>query len=74
MKVEEIRNLAVPDLEAEILKMRERLFKFRFHAKNEEMQRAGEIRLLRRDIARCRTVLRERELAVRAKEQAHGRH
>ncbi|MGE3163355.1 MAG: 50S ribosomal protein L29 [Planctomycetota bacterium] len=61
-KVSELRELGVADLNAEIKKAREKLFKFRFHSKNEDMQRAGDIRSLRRHIARVNTVLRERAL------------
>lgn len=61
-KVSELRELGHADLQSEIKKAREKLFKFRFHAKNEDMQRAGDIRSLRRHIARVNTVLREREL------------
>ena len=40
----------------------ESLFQIRLKAANEEVQRAGEIREMRRDIARMKTVLRERAL------------
>lgn len=77
-KASELRELPADDLQLEMKKAREKLFKFRFHAKNEEMQRAGEIRALRRRIARIQTVLRERQLQSSAsgsgntKEQSHG--
>ena len=63
MKITEVRDLQTTDIESEIPKTRARLFKYRFNAASDEMQRAGEIRTLRRDIARLKTVLRERELA-----------
>ncbi len=62
MKIGDIRDLQDQDLNDQITKNREQLFKFRFHAKNEEMQRAGEIRKLRRDIARMKTILQERRI------------
>jgi len=60
MKASDIRNMPVDEIEREISKSREKLFKFRFQASREEMQRAGEIRALRKTIARCMTVLSER--------------
>ena len=73
MKAQEIRELPDVELESEIDKSRAKLFKFRFHAANEEMQRAGEIRQLRRNIARMKTVLRERLLQkAGSKEAADG--
>ena len=64
MKVSEIRDLAEEDLHAEVAKLHAKLFKFRFNSTNDEMQRAGEIRGARRDIARIKTVLRERQIAA----------
>ncbi len=63
MRASEIRDLPDEEIQNEINKARASLFKFRFHAESEEMQRAGEIRGLRRDIARMKTVLRERQIA-----------
>ncbi|MFQ5653118.1 MAG: 50S ribosomal protein L29 [Planctomycetota bacterium] len=62
MKASEMRELPAVEIETEIKKRHARIFKFRFNSGNEEMQRAGEIRKLRRDIARLKTVQREREL------------
>ncbi len=62
MKISEVRQLPDEDLNIEIRKRREGLFKIRFKAANEETQRAGEIREMRRDIARMNTVLRERAM------------
>ncbi len=73
MKTTEIRELPDVEIESEIQKAHAKLFKFRFHAANEEMQRAGEIRQLRRDIARMKTILHERRLdKTRGKETAGG--
>lgn len=62
MKVSEVRQLPDEDLVIEIKKRHESLFHIRLKAANEEVQRAGEIRSMRRDIARMKTVLRERSL------------
>lgn len=63
MKPSEIRELPKADIDSEVAKRRKKLFEFRFSASHEEKQRAGEIRALRRDIARMKTIQREQELA-----------
>lgn len=60
MKVSEIRQLPDEDLKIEIRKRQEGLFKIRLKASNEETQRAGDRREMRKDIARMNTVIRER--------------
>ncbi|MGE4618546.1 MAG: 50S ribosomal protein L29 [Planctomycetota bacterium] len=62
MKVSEFRQLPDEDLAIEIRKRQEGLFQIRLKAANEETQRAGDIREMRKDIARMNTVLRERAL------------
>ena len=62
MNVKEVRQLPDEDLVLEIKKRNANLFQIRLKAANEEVQRAGEIREMRRDIARMKTVLRERAL------------
>ena len=66
MKIGDIRDLPEADIDVEIAKRRKKLFEHRFSAGQEEKQRAGEIRAMRREIARMLTVKRERELAARA--------
>ena len=66
MNTGEMRELPSVELEGQIAKIREKLFKYRFHAGNDEMQRAGEIRGLRKDIARMKTVLQERLIKDRS--------
>ena len=63
MKIGEIRELPEADIASEIAKRRKKLFEHRFSAQHEEKQRAGEIRALKQEIARMRTVQREREIA-----------
>lgn len=60
MKTSEIRDLPEADIQVEIAKRRKKLFEYRFRAGQEEKQRAGEIRSLRRDIARMLTIQNER--------------
>ncbi|MFN0059407.1 MAG: 50S ribosomal protein L29 [Planctomycetota bacterium] len=70
MKFAEVRDLPATEIQSEIVKIRAKLFKFRLQSTSEEMQRAGEIRTLRRDVARLKTVLRQRELAAMSQQAA----
>ena len=51
------------ELETELGKMREKLFRLRFQAKGKDVENPGIVRGLRKDIARFNTILRERALA-----------
>ena len=62
MKTEEIRDMADDEITAEIEKARERLFRVRFQAKGKDVENPGELKRVRKDVARMLTVLRERAL------------
>ena len=65
MKTKEIRQLPNEDLQAQIDKAREKVFRMKFQAKGKDVEHPGQLKALRKDIARFQTVLRERELAAR---------
>lgn len=66
MKVEDIRELDATELEARLKELKEEQFKLRFQASMMELENPSIVRNIRRDIARIKTVLRERELAQNA--------
>jgi len=66
MKVKEIRTLPEDEIGAEIDKARSKIFKMRFQGKGENVENPGSLKSLRRQIARLKTVLRERQLAAPA--------
>jgi len=63
MKVEDIRELDGTELEARLKELTEEQFKLRFQASMMQLENPSLVKKIRRDIARIRTVLRERELA-----------
>ena len=63
MKVEEIRELDGTELETRLKELTEEQFKLRFRASMMQLENPSIVKKIRRDIARIRTVLRERELA-----------
>lgn len=66
MKVEEIRHWDGTELEARLRELKEEQFKLRFQASMMQLENPSLVKKIRRDIARIKTVLRERELAQNA--------
>jgi large subunit ribosomal protein L29 len=62
MKTGEIREMSVDDIDARISQLQEELFRLRFRSATQELENPMLLRTLRKDIARLKTVLREREL------------
>ena len=66
MTADEIRDWDDVEISARLKELREEQFKLRFKASMMELENPGTLRRVRRDIARLRTILRERELAKTA--------
>jgi large subunit ribosomal protein L29 len=62
----ELRELGADELSTRLDDMREQLFKLRFQESTGQMENAARLSMLRRDIARILTILRERELGIDA--------
>ena len=67
MKVNDIRKLTTEEIVAKIKESKEELFNLRFQQATGNLEKPSRIRDLRHDVARCKTVLRERELEEVAK-------
>lgn len=63
MKTEEIREMSRHEIEKSLAGLEEEIFNLRFQQATGEKGSAGKQRRLRRDIARIKTILRERELS-----------
>jgi large subunit ribosomal protein L29 len=66
MKAEDIRDWDAVEIAARLKELREEQFRLRFRSSMMEIENHGTLRQVRRDIARLKTVLRERELAAPA--------
>jgi large subunit ribosomal protein L29 len=64
MRPEEIREMADTDIEQALEQLIDELFDFRMKSAYEELENPLKIRQLKRDIARLKTIRRERELAA----------
>jgi large subunit ribosomal protein L29 len=63
MKAEEMREWDNTEIEARLRELREEQFKLRFAGATMELENHRMLRNIRRDIARLKTIMRERELA-----------
>ena len=63
MELEKIRGLSNEEMKGEQAKVAEQLFRIRFAKSLGKSEGVGKIRGLKQDIARMKTIARERELA-----------
>jgi large subunit ribosomal protein L29 len=61
LKAADIREWDTTDIVARVAELEEERFRLRFRSATETLDQALRLRWLRRDIARLKTVLRERE-------------
>ncbi|MDN5346956.1 MAG: large subunit ribosomal protein [Clostridia bacterium] len=62
MKAKEARELTTEELEQKVEDLKQELFSLRFQQATGQLDNPMRLRQVRRDIARVKTVLREREL------------
>ena len=60
MKIGEIRDLAVDDLQARAKDLDDQLLRLRIQKSMGQLEAPAKLRTLRRDLARVKTILRER--------------
>ncbi|MBQ1396070.1 MAG: 50S ribosomal protein L29 [Eubacterium sp.] len=66
MELNKIREMTDIELSAELDKMKQELFNLRFQHVTGQLENPVKMRELKRDIARVKTIMREKELKVRA--------
>ena len=62
MKINKIKEMSSPELEKELVELKSELFKLRFSLATNGLDNPMKIKEVRKDIARIKTVLKEREL------------
>ncbi len=62
MEIKELRKLSTEDLKAKIKTTKEELFAKRMQHASGALEKPVELKKLRRDVARMKTILKEREL------------
>jgi len=66
MKAEDIRELSDDDVRARLAELTEERFRLRFRGATEPLEDPLRLRVIRKDIARLNTILRERVLKATA--------
>jgi large subunit ribosomal protein L29 len=62
MRANDIRELSVEDIGARIAELEEERFRLNFRSATEPLEDPLRLRWIRKDIARLKTILRERQL------------
>lgn len=62
MKAEEIRELTAAELDQKLAELKQELFNLRFQMATSQLDNPMRMRAVKKDIARVKTVMREREL------------
>lgn len=63
MKSSEVRDLSVDELQTRLAEVKEELFNLRFQNATGQLDNYKRLGELRRDVARIKTILRQRELS-----------
>ena len=64
MKLSEIRELQTTELQEKVYELKQELLTLRFQQATGQLDNTARIRQVRKTIARCYTVLKERELGI----------
>ena len=62
MKVQEIRNIETQELLNKVEEFKKELFELRFQQATGQLENTARIRTVRKNIAKIKTIIREREL------------
>ena len=63
MKIKDLRELSTKELEGKIMETKKELFSLRMKQSTGTLDKPSRIKELRKDVARMKTILKERELA-----------
>ena len=66
MKAETLRELSTEELNKKVVELKEELFNLRFQMATGQLENPMQLKQVRKDIARAKTVIREREIAAPA--------
>jgi ribosomal protein L29 len=72
MRADEIREMSSDDITARVRELEEEQFRLKFRSATEPLEDPLRLRVIRRDLARFKTVLREQRLQQLARAQTNG--
>lgn len=64
MKASELRGKSVDELQGQLVELKKELFNLRFQKATGELQNTARFRQVRRDVARVKTLLAEKQAAA----------
>jgi large subunit ribosomal protein L29 len=71
MRTDEIRELTNDDIQARVAELEEERFRLRFRSASEPLENPLRLRTIRKDIARLKTILGERERGTQSTADKH---
>ncbi|MDX1291516.1 MAG: 50S ribosomal protein L29 [Hyphomonas sp.] len=66
MKAQDVRTKSVDELKEELVKLKKEQFNLRFQSATGQLEKTAQVKAVRRDIARVKTILREKAEAGQA--------
>ena len=69
MKAKELMDLTTAEIEQKVASYKEELFNLRFQSATGQLENTSRLGQVRKNIARCKTVLRERELQTEGRQR-----
>jgi large subunit ribosomal protein L29 len=67
MKADDVRGLSPDQIEDEVLKLKKEQFNLRFQRATGQLENTSRVRQVRKDIARLKTVARQKQASAQAK-------
>jgi large subunit ribosomal protein L29 len=67
MKAKELRQMSDTELLEELVRLQEEIFRLRFRKASQELENPNEVPRIKRDIARIKTIIREKQIATEKK-------
>jgi len=64
VKAKDLRDMTAEELKDLVLEQKEKLYKLRFQLELSQLDNTSQIREVKRDIARIKTLIREKELGL----------
>ena len=68
MKAADIKTMTVDQIDDEVLKLKKEQFNLRFQKASGQLQDTARVRVVRRDIARVKTIAAQKRAAARAED------
>ncbi|MFM1816521.1 MAG: ribosomal protein [Pseudomonadota bacterium] len=72
MKATELREMSLDQLDDQLIKLKREQFNLRFQAASGQLENTARVRVVRRDIARIKTLLREKHAGQAAQSGQQG--